>query len=105
MSEGYKVCSHFIGECSLCSPDPSSNLLPLKHKHELFQHACRCPATGDRENQLARYNETSYFLVNSEYFYLFFPLSLCPPLSFSLSSGMAIAMATVDPVWSSCCRM
>lgn len=37
--------------------------------------------------------------------FIYFSLSLYPPLSLSLSSGMDIAMATVDPVWSSCCRM
>lgn len=81
MSEGYKFCSHLISEHGLCSPDPSSNLLPLKHQHKLFHQACRRPVIGDRENQLVEYNETSYFPVNCEYFFLF----CSPSLSLSLS--------------------
>lgn len=83
MSEGYKSGSRLIRECGPRGPrgpDPASNSLPLKCKQQLLQRVRRRPVTGDGAKP-AEYNETSYFPVNSEYFYIFSP----PPFSSSLS--------------------
>lgn len=75
MSEGYKSGSRLIRECGPRGPDPGSNSLPLKCKQQLLQSVRRRPVTSDRAKP-AEYNETSYFPVNSQYFYIFSPASI-----------------------------
>lgn len=93
MSEGCKSGSRLIRECGPRGPDPGTNSLPLKCKQQLLQRVRRHPVTGDRAKP-AEYNETSYFPVNSEYFYIFFPASI---LYLSLSTSL-ISLSLPPPL-------